>query len=60
MKSKAIKKKSFDIMNAFNKYFNLKNQLTGPSNDSNLEAFDEQNPNINEEMIVWMIDLKTQ
>jgi hypothetical protein len=34
--------------------------LTGPSNDSNLEAFDEQNPNINEEMIVWMIDLKTQ
>ncbi len=39
-------------MNAFNKYFNLKNQSTGPSNDSNLEAFDEQNPNINEEMIV--------
>jgi hypothetical protein len=49
--SKAIKKKSFDIIDAFNKYFNFKNQSTGPPNDSNLEAIDEQNPNFNEEMI---------
>jgi septal ring factor EnvC (AmiA/AmiB activator) len=51
LKSKAIKKKSFDIIDAFNKYFNFKNQSTGPSNDSNIEAIDEQNPDFNEEMI---------
>jgi hypothetical protein len=51
LKSKAIKKKSFDIIDAFNKYFNFKNQSIGPSNESNLEAIDEQNLSINEEMI---------